>query len=87
MIRKVSIMLVSYPGIVKDGQIELQDPVDLPDGSSVLVILNEETLMERRQSFDAYHKLVEENPAEQDIASISDEELNEIVHEVRRLSE
>lgn len=32
-------MLISYQAVVKEGQIQLQDPVDLPEGTEVLVVV------------------------------------------------
>ena len=77
-------MLVSYPGVVQDGQIQLQNAVNLPDGSQVIVVLNTMSADEWRKPFDTYNQLLEETSAEADIETISDEELVEIVHEARR---
>ena len=76
-------MLASYHAVVvKEGQIELQEPVQLPEGTEVLVVV---ALSEthRRKAFDEYIALAEKYPAEADIDTLSDQELVDIVHQVR----
>ena len=89
--------LTSYEGVVQDGMIRLRD-VRLPEGTKVLVVAVEtKTLLveeqvrrlqtipleEWRKPFDAYIEFADKHPAEVDIDTISDDELDAIVHEVR----
>ena len=93
-------MLTSYHAVVADGgQIRLTDPVELPPGTEVLVVVatpsqakataQEARLAalsetEWRAPFEAYAAAVaEESPPDADPTTISDEELVEIVHRVR----
>ena len=90
-------MLVSYRGIVKNGKIEVTD-VQLPDGTEVVVVTQipvssvEEqkrrlaTLSDRDwdQPFETYVRILKENPAEADIDTLSDTELNDLLHEARQ---
>lgn len=89
--------LTSYQGVVQDGVIRLRD-VRLPEGAAVLVVVAEAQtvpveeqvrrlqtlpLEERQRRFDALAERAEQYQAEVDIDTVSDEELNEIIHEVR----
>ena len=89
--------LASYQGVVQDGVIRLRD-ARLPEGTKVLVVAVESTLLpldeqirrleamspeERSKAFDDFIAFADQHPAEVDIDTISDEELNAIVHEVR----
>lgn len=92
-------MLTSYHAVVADGgQIRLTDPVELPPGTEVLVVVaapsqakataQEARLAalseaEWRAPFEAYAAAVAEEPPDADPTTISDEELVEIVHQVR----
>lgn len=89
-------MLVTIRGVVRDGKVELPNSY-WPDGTEVVVVaqqtflsleeqiqrFNDMPLTEWQAQFDAYIKFADEHPAEEDIDSISDEELLAIVHEVR----
>ena len=75
-------MLASYHAVVvKEGQIELQEPVQLPEGTEVLVVVAVSEA-HRRKAFDEYIALAEKYP-EADIDTLSDQELIDIVHQVR----
>jgi hypothetical protein len=89
--------LTSYRGEVHNGLIHLQNG-KLPEGAKVLVVavegqtvsveervrrLEAIPLDEWRKPFDEYAEFARRHPAEVDIDSISDEELDAIVHEVR----
>jgi hypothetical protein len=90
-------MLVTYHGIVRNGKIEIED-AHLPDGAEVVVItqlpLSSVEEQKRRlaalsdtawgQPFETYRKLLQEREAEADIESLSDEQLNSLVHEARK---
>ena len=89
--------LASYQGVVENGVVRLKGAT-LPDGTKVLVVAVESRLApvdeqvrrlraipdeEWRKPFDELVEFAQEHPAEVDIDTISDEELNAIVHEVR----
>ena len=89
--------LTSYQGVVQNGVIQLRGR-RLPEGTKVVVVavetqpLSVEDQVRRLQSipaeewrrpFDEYIEFADQHPAEVDIDTISDDELNEIVHEVR----
>ena len=90
-------MLISYPGIVKKGQIQLEEPVELPEGAQVLVVVDlplaKVEAQERRLAalsenewqapFDAFEQATQDGPTEIDIDSVSDQELVDLVHQVR----
>jgi hypothetical protein len=90
-------MLLSYRGVVKDGKVEIKD-VALPDGTEVVVVTQSLSLSvaeqkERlatlstgmwQQPFSDYEQVLKENPAEADIAALSDTDLNDLVHDARR---
>ncbi len=89
-------MLLSYRGVVKDGKVEIKD-VALPDGTEVVVVTQSLSLSvveqkERlaalsvgawQQPFSDYAQVLKENPAEADITTVSDSDLDELVHEAR----
>jgi hypothetical protein len=89
-------MLLSYRGVVKDGKVEIED-VALPDGTEVVVVTQSLSLSvaeqkERlaalsagawQQPFSDYVQVLRENPAEADITTLSDGDLDELVHEAR----
>jgi hypothetical protein len=89
-------MLLSYRGVVKDGKVEIED-VALPDGTEVVVVTQSLSLSvaeqkERlaalsagawQQPFSDYVQVLRENPAEADITTLSDRDLDELVHEAR----
>jgi hypothetical protein len=88
------IMLVSYRGIVKDGKVEIAG-TPLPDGYEVVVVTQsppngvetppqEMSDAEWRRPFEQYLKVLRENPAEVDVMTLSDAELNDLIHEERR---
>jgi len=89
--------LASYQGVVRDGVIRLRSG-RLPEGTKVLVVAVESKLLpldeqirrleavapgERRQAFEDFVAFADQHPAEVDIDTISDEELDALVHEVR----
>ncbi|HZY41507.1 MAG TPA: hypothetical protein VFF59_05845 [Anaerolineae bacterium] len=89
--------LTSYQGVAHNGAIRLRD-VRLPEGAQVIVVVAEpqspsaEELAQRlttlpmdewRKPFDNYSVMAEQHPADVDIDTISDAELDAIVHEVR----
>jgi hypothetical protein len=90
-------MLASYHGIVKKGQIQLQEQVKLPEGAEVLIVvapsLPEIEAQQRRlvalsdeewqRPFEAFAQSAQEEQPEESIDSLSDEELVELVHQVR----
>lgn len=90
-------MLVTYHGIVRNGKIEIAD-TRLPDGAEVVVItqlpLSSVDKQKRRlaalsetawrQPFEKYWRLLQEGEAEADIESMSDEQLNSLIHEARQ---
>jgi hypothetical protein len=90
-------ILLSYRGVVKDGKIEIKG-VTLPDGAEVVVVTQSLSLSvaeqkERlaalsdsawREPFSDYVQALKENPAEADIAALSDADLNDLVHDARR---
>ncbi|MBE2199011.1 MAG: hypothetical protein IAE79_10405 [Anaerolinea sp.] len=89
-------MLVTYHGIVRRGKVEIAAD-NIPDGTRVVVVMQQtvSTIEEQQKRlaamsqqeweapFKAYARLTAEYPAEVDIETISDEELNAIIHEVR----
>jgi hypothetical protein len=91
-------MLASYHGVVENGKIRLQDAV-LPEGTPVVVVVAESryasvedqlkrlsamTVKERQAAFDAVAQAASQLPTpEVDVASVSDETLDALVHEVR----
>ena len=89
--------LASYQGVVQDGVIRLRE-ARLPEGTRVLVVAVEAKTLpieeqirrvqaipsdEWRKPFDDYIAFADQHPAEVDIDTVSDEELDAIVHEVR----
>lgn len=89
--------LTSYQGVVHNGAIRLRE-ARLPEGAQVIVVaaepqpvsaeeqaqrLQSAPLAERQRRFDELAELADERQAEVDIDTISDAELNAIVHEVR----
>jgi hypothetical protein len=90
-------MLVTYRGVVQDGKVLFRDASELPDGTEVVVVVErpylsveeqEErlahlTVREWQAPFNALSEAIEENPADADLESISDEALVELVHRLR----
>jgi FtsP/CotA-like multicopper oxidase with cupredoxin domain len=92
-------MLTSYHAVVAaGGQIRLTDPVQLSPGTEVLVVVvspSQENvkIQEARLAamaepdwqapFVAYAEALAQEPPEVDINTVSDEELVELVHQVR----
>ena len=87
-------MLMSYQGIVEGGRVRLVDVI-LPEGAEVVVVsltlptvasqqqhLAALTDEEWRRPFSAL-ALTDEESVESDVSTISDEELNAIVHASR----
>ena len=89
--------LTSYPGVVYNGAIRLRD-ARLPEGAQVIVVVAEPPplsveeqvrrlqsvpLDEWRQPFDELAERAAGFQAEVDIDTISDAELDALVHEVR----
>jgi hypothetical protein len=90
-------MLTSYRGTVKKGQIRLEEPIELPEGAQVLVVVDlslaeVETQQRRLASlsedewqapFADFAQSAQDAPVEIDSESVSDQELVDLVHEVR----
>lgn len=89
-------MLTTYRGVVKNGNLYLLDAANLPDGTEIILVMQQirpvEPQVERlavlslkswRVPFDAYVATMNGQPASEDIGMISDEELVELTHEVR----
>jgi len=89
-------MLISYHGIVKKGRIQLQEPVTLPEGAEVLIVISPPESLEYQKrrldalsaeewqaSFDAFIEVISKEATEINIDSVSDQELVDIVHQVR----
>ncbi len=89
--------LASYQGVVQDGVIRLRD-ARLPEGTLVLVVVAETQTLpveeqvrrlqaippdEWRKPFDELMARASQRQADVDIDTISDEELDGLVHEVR----
>ena len=89
-------VLTTYRGIVRNGKIELED-AHLADGVEVVVVAQEKepSLEEQKKRLatipqaewearrDAYDRFLKEHPADEDIDTLSDEEIVALVHEVR----
>jgi hypothetical protein len=89
-------MLATFQGIVKGGQVRLFGAPP-PDGTLVVIVATERPtveeqearlrsipLEERKQAFDEYLRRARQGPPpEVDIAAVSNQELVDIVHEVR----
>jgi hypothetical protein len=90
-------MLVSYRGIVKNGKVEVTD-AQLPDGTEVVVVTQISVSSAEEQKrrlaalsdsewnrpFETYVRILKENPAEADSDTLSDTELNDLLHEARQ---
>ena len=89
--------LTSYPGVVQNGAIRLRE-VRLPEGAQVIVVVAEPLpvsaeeqaqrlrsapLAERQGRFDELAERADGRQAELDIDTLSDADLDAIVHEVR----
>ena len=89
--------LTSYPGVVQNGAIRLRE-VRLPEGAQVIVVVAEPPpvsveeqaqrlqsapLAERQGRFDELAERAAGRQAELDIDTLSDADLDAIVHEVR----
>jgi hypothetical protein len=87
--------LTSYQGVVHNGVIRLRD-VRLPEGAQVVVVVAsalpvEEQVSrlqaippaERQRRFDTLAERAEQYQAEVDVDTVSDEELDAIIHEAR----
>ena len=89
--------LTSYQGVVQNGVIRLRD-VRLPEGAQVVVVVAEtqtlsvdeqlqrlqaRPLDDRQRRFDELADHMSQHQAEVDIDTVSDEELDALVHEVR----
>ncbi|NKQ34300.1 MAG: hypothetical protein HF973_01650 [Chloroflexi bacterium] len=89
-------VLMTYRGIVRNGKIELEDAL-LPEGAKVVVVAQEKepSLEEQKKRLaaipqaewearrDAYDQFLREHPADENIDTLSDEEIVALVHEVR----
>ena len=89
-------MLATFQGVVKEGQVRLFGTPP-PDGTFVVVVASELPsveeqearlraipLEERRKAFDEYLERARQGAApEVDVATVSDQELVDVVHEVR----
>ncbi len=90
-------MLLSYHGIIKEGQIQLQGPVTLPEGAQVLVVLAPPEAVETQERrlaemspadwqapFDTFIAFsVQEEPPEIDSDTVSDDTLVDLIHQHR----
>jgi len=90
-------MLISYRGVVENGKVRLRDTVVLPEGAEVIVVTQQPLSLEEqerrlaalhpeewRRSFDAVRRAWDESePAELEGETLSDDELNAIVHLAR----
>ena len=90
-------MLVTYHGVVRNGKIEIAD-VHLPDGAEVVIItqlplssvekqkqrLSALSDTEWHQPFETYSRLLQEREAEADIETLSEEQLDNLIHEARQ---
>ena len=89
-------MLATFQGVVKEGQVRLFGTPP-PDGTFVVVVASELPsveeqearlraipLEERRKAFDEYLERARQGAApEVDVATVSDQELVDVVHDVR----
>ena len=89
-------MLATFQGVVKEGQVRLFGAPP-PDGTLVVVVASELPsvedqearlraipLEERRKAFDEYLERARQGPPpEVDVATVSDQELVDVVHDVR----
>jgi hypothetical protein len=77
-------MLTALQGVIESGRVRLFGAVP-PEGTPVVVVVPDLAEVERRhRDFDEFVRLADqEPPTEEDIASVSDEELVNLVHEVR----
>jgi hypothetical protein len=89
-------MLATYQGVVKEGQVRLFGTPP-PDGALVVVVASEFSSVEeqearlraipheeRRKAFDEYLERARQgHPPEADVAATSDQELVDVVHDVR----
>jgi len=89
-------MLATFQGVVKEGQVQLFGAPP-PDGTLVVVVASELPsveeqegrqrtipLEERRKAFDEYLERARQGPPpEVDVATVSAQELVDIVHDVR----
>ena len=89
-------MLMSYRGIVKKGRIQLQEMVTLPEGAEVLIVISPLESLEAQERrldalsaeewqapFDAFIEVVSQESTEINIDSMGDQELVDVVHQVR----
>lgn len=90
-------MLISYRGVVENGKVRLRDTVLLPEGAEVIVVTQQPLSLEEQErrlaalppeewhrSFDAVRRAWDESePAELEGETLSDDELNAIVHLAR----
>ncbi|MCP4599334.1 MAG: hypothetical protein GY847_02150 [Proteobacteria bacterium] len=94
-------MLTSYRGTIKKGQIQLEEPVNLPEGAQILIVVDlslaeVETRQRRLASLSesewqapfavfeqSAQQLAQDTPLEIAIESVSDQELVDLVHQVR----
>jgi hypothetical protein len=77
-------MLTALQGVVESGRVRLFGETP-PEGTPVVVVVPDLAEVERRRrDFDEFVRLADqEPPTEENIASVSDEELVALVHEVR----
>jgi hypothetical protein len=90
-------MLISYHGVVENGKVRLRDTVVLPEGAEVIVVTQQPLSLEEQErrlaallpeewprSFEAVRRAWDESePAELEGETLSDDELNAIVHLAR----
>jgi hypothetical protein len=78
-------MLTSFHAVVvEEGKVQLPESVRLRPGTEVVVVVMlPDNAADRARAFADYAELVDQYPAEVDPATISDEELVELVHQVR----
>jgi hypothetical protein len=89
-------MLLTYRGVVKNGRVEIEN-ARLPEGMKVVVVTHaalpsaaeqREKLAtlsdsEWREPFEAYARTLRDSSAEAEIESLSDAELDELVHKAK----
>ncbi len=89
-------MLVSYHGVIREGQIQLQGPATLPEGAQVLLVISPPEQVESQEQrlttlstevwqapFDEFMTNPETENTVIDLDLVSDQTLVDLVHQVR----